>query len=113
MGMSIERWADGRDCRQFELGVALGLRLIKTAALARRASRDHLSRLLVREAEAELQNLGAAMEALDSKDRLAFETPIKELRDRIDEFHRFATLELHLPERARSAVSAEGIIREI
>ena len=108
MGMSLDRWMNGRDCRSFELELALGIRLVKTAALAHRACDKALSELLVEEARKKLHGLLIRFESLASADKLGFEALMNELRDRIEEYQRLVRVEQPPRERARQAGSAEG-----
>ena len=98
---------NGRDCRKFELELALGIRLIKTAALAHRACDKDLSELLFEEAQKKLHSLRAKFETLASADKLCFEPLMNELRDRIEEYQRLVRVEQPPRERARQAGSAE------
>lgn len=108
MGMSCERWLEGRDCRPFELQLALGLRLIKTAALAHRASRKELSESLFQETQREFLSLQAGFQKLDAADRAAFESEMEELRDRIEEYQRLVNMQRPPLARARHASGARN-----
>ena len=111
MGMSIDRWMNGRDCRHFELELALGIRLIRTAALAHRARDKNLSELLFQEAQKKLESVHKGFEILDSTDKLSFEAEMQELHDRMDEYQRLMRVNQSPPERVRHAGSAEGGFR--
>ena len=82
----------GRNCRAFELDLALALRLIKTAALARRAHRRELSERLFRDAEEALPDILSGLDALDPDDQRLFAETTEELRERIQEFRRLLPL---------------------
>jgi len=99
---------NGRDCRHFELELALGLRLIKTAALAHRASRIELSEWLFAEAQKELCNVRASLQVLDSADQLRFTQTTEELSDRIEEYERLLSWKRSTHGRVRRAGTGSG-----
>lgn len=95
----------GRDFRAFELELALGLRLIKTAALAHRACRVDLSEWLLREAQKEFVHVSEGLEAMAPADRLRFADTAEEVRDRIEEFKRLMQWKRNTHGRAKRAGS--------
>ena len=99
---------NGRDFRAFELELALGLRLIKTAALAHRACRVDLSEWLFREAQKELIHLREGLEAMAPADRLRFADTAEEVGERIEDFKRLRQWKRSTHSRVRHAAGGTG-----